>query len=51
LNRREWLLTVSDFSDDVEERLKAENPVETVDVYDVNLGELFKDYVLEGDAR
>jgi ABC-2 type transport system ATP-binding protein len=51
INRREWMLTVSRFSDDVEERLKAENPVETVEVYDLNLGELFKDYILEGDAR
>ena len=51
INRREWLLTVSNFSDDVEVRLKAENAVETVEVYDLNLGELFKDYVLEGDAR
>jgi ABC-type multidrug transport system ATPase subunit len=51
INRREWLLTVSRFSDDVEERLKAENPIETVEVYDLNLGELFKDYILEGGAR
>lgn len=50
INRREWLLTVSCFSDDVEARLKAENPVETVEVFDLNLGELFKDYILEGDA-
>ena len=45
------MLTVSSFSADVEERLKAENSVESVDVFDVNLGELFKDYILEGDAR
>ena len=51
INRREWMLTVSSFSADVEERLKAENSVESVDVFDVNLGELFKDYILEGDAR
>jgi ABC-2 type transport system ATP-binding protein len=43
--RREWSLTVRDFSDDVVHRLAAENPVATVEVSDLSLEDVFKDYV------
>jgi ABC-2 type transport system ATP-binding protein len=51
VQRREWLLTVNGFSAAAAERIKAENPVESVDVFDVNLGDLFRDYILGGDGR
>jgi ABC-2 type transport system ATP-binding protein len=43
--RREWLLTIDDFRDDVAERLRSENPVESVEVVDLSLNDLFRDYV------
>jgi ABC-2 type transport system ATP-binding protein len=48
VQRREWVLTVSDFGDDVAERIRSENPVDSVEVCDVTLGELFRDYVKGG---
>jgi ABC-2 type transport system ATP-binding protein len=45
VQRREWLLTVSDFVPDVVPALRAENCVEHVEVEDLSLEELFKDYV------
>jgi ABC-2 type transport system ATP-binding protein len=45
VQRREWLLTVSDFAPGVAERIRAENPVESLEVSDVSLGELFRDFV------
>jgi ABC-2 type transport system ATP-binding protein len=48
IQRREWLLTVSRFDDSLVDRIRHENPIESVDVYDLSLGELFKDYILGG---
>jgi ABC-2 type transport system ATP-binding protein len=45
VQRREWLLTVGDFSLETLDKLRAENPLEQVEVLDLNLEELFKDYV------
>ncbi len=51
IQNREWLLTVGHFNTAVAERLKAENPVESLSVFDLSLGELFKDYILGEAAR
>ncbi|TWT44002.1 ABC transporter ATP-binding protein YtrB [Phycisphaerae bacterium RAS1] len=45
IDRREWLLTVSDCSHDTLARLRALNPVAQVDVFDLTLEDIFKDYV------
>jgi ABC-2 type transport system ATP-binding protein len=42
---REWSLTVRSFSPETVERLRAENRVEAVDVIDLNLEDVFKDFV------
>jgi ABC-2 type transport system ATP-binding protein len=42
---REWSLTVRAFSPELVERLRAENRVEAVDVIDLNLEDVFKDFV------
>jgi len=39
------LLTIDDFRDEIAERIKAENPVESVEVFDLNLNDVFRDYV------
>ena len=48
IQRREWLLTVGRFDESLAERIRHENPVESVDVFDLSLGDVFKDYVLGG---
>ncbi len=45
VQRREWLVTVSDFSPEIVQRLSADNCVEHVEVIDLGLEEVFKDYV------
>lgn len=45
VNNREWLLTVDDFSADTVQRLKAGNRLEHVEVIDLGLEDIFKDYV------
>ncbi len=45
VQRREWSLTVERFSEDLISKLQSENSVEAVDVTDLSLEELFKDYV------
>jgi ABC-2 type transport system ATP-binding protein len=45
VQRREWMLTVDDFSADMADRIRAENPVESVEVCEVSLGDLFRDYI------
>jgi ABC-2 type transport system ATP-binding protein len=45
IERREWLLTVSDFSLDLVQTLRAENDLEHIEVTSLNLEELFKDFV------
>lgn len=51
VERREWLLTVDDFSAELAARIKAENPVEGVEVFDLSLGDVFRDFVLGGSER
>ena len=46
VQRREWLLTIGDFDGGVADRIKSENPVESVEVFDLSLGDLFRDYIL-----
>ncbi len=46
LDRREWLLTVDDCDDRTTERIKAENRVESVEVFELSLNELFRDYIV-----
>jgi ABC-2 type transport system ATP-binding protein len=48
VRRREWLLTIDRFDTGVAERIKSENPVECLEVFDLSLGDLFRDYVLGG---
>ncbi len=45
VQRREWLLTVKDFSPEVVQQVRESNPVETVEVTDLGLEEIFKDYI------
>jgi ABC-2 type transport system ATP-binding protein len=45
VSRREWLLTIDDFQDDVADRIRSENAVESVEVVDLSLNDLFRDYV------
>jgi ABC-2 type transport system ATP-binding protein len=45
VQRREWLLTVGDFSEDLLPRLRGENSVHDVEVQDLSLEDVFKDYV------
>jgi ABC-type multidrug transport system ATPase subunit len=45
VNGREWLVTVDKFSTEKVERLRAQNPVEHVEVFDLGLEDLFKDFV------
>ncbi|MHB0959852.1 MAG: ABC transporter ATP-binding protein [Pirellulaceae bacterium] len=42
---REWLVTVKDFSIEKVEQLRAQNPVEHVEVIDLGLEDVFKDIV------
>lgn len=46
VDRREWLLTVNDFSPATVDVIRQHNPVTNVDVVDLNLEELFKDYIV-----
>lgn len=45
LERREWSITVRGLTPEVVRRIRDENPVEAISVRDLNLEELFKDYV------
>ena len=45
VQRREWLLTVADFSPEIPPRLEAENSVRNVEILDLSLEDVFKDYV------
>jgi len=52
VERREWLLTIDGFHPTLLERIRSENEVETVEVGDLALSELFRDYILgEGAIR
>jgi ABC-2 type transport system ATP-binding protein len=45
VQNREWLLTVRDFSPDTVEGLRAANTLEKIEVMDLSLEDIFKDYV------
>lgn len=45
VNHREWLLTVEDFSDETVPQLREANALESVEVIELGLEEIFKDYV------
>ena len=45
VQEREWLVTVTDFSTDTVRRVREANPVDHVEVLDISLEEIFKDYV------
>jgi ABC-2 type transport system ATP-binding protein len=51
VRRREWLLTIDGFDAALAQRLQSENPVERLEVFDLSLGELFRDYILGGGHR
>lgn len=42
---REWLVTVSDFSPEKVEQIRSENGVDHVEVIDIGLEDLFKDFI------
>lgn len=42
---REWLVTVGNFSSEKVEQIRTENAVDHVDVIDIGLEDLFKDYI------
>jgi ABC-2 type transport system ATP-binding protein len=44
-DRREWQLTVRNFSRGTVDALRSRNPVTNVEVFDLSLEEIFKDYV------
>ncbi|HLJ94279.1 MAG TPA: ABC transporter ATP-binding protein [Gemmataceae bacterium] len=45
IERREWMLTVSEFTPDLLQTLRKENDLEHLEVMGLNLEELFKDFV------
>jgi ABC-2 type transport system ATP-binding protein len=49
VNRREWQVTLYPFSQDVVEQLRDRNPVSAVEVFELSLDDIFKDFV-KGDA-
>jgi hypothetical protein len=44
-NGREWLVTMKEFSSAQVEFLRTSNPVENIEVLDVTLDDIFRDYV------
>ncbi|MFK7767837.1 MAG: ABC transporter ATP-binding protein [Mariniblastus sp.] len=49
VNRREWQLTVDEFTPELVAEVQAKNPIESIEVLDLSLEEIFKDYVRCGD--
>lgn len=45
VNRREWLLTLYPFSTEAVDRLTAANPVSGIEVLDLSLDDIFKDFI------
>ena len=50
VNGREWIVTVSDFTHETLPRMRAHEGVDHVEVIDVGLEDLFKDYIRERRA-
>jgi len=42
---REWLVTVSDFGNEMVQRIRAQEGIDHVEVIDLGLEDLFKDYI------
>jgi len=42
---REWLITIKDFTSDTVDRLRSANPLQNVEVIDLGLEDIFKDYI------
>jgi len=51
VNRREWTLTVQDVDDTLLEQIRSANPVDHIDVTDVSLDELFRDFIHGDDTQ
>jgi ABC-2 type transport system ATP-binding protein len=49
--RREWLLTIDQVDDDLAARIKSENAADSIELFDVTLDGLFRDYIVGGNAR
>ncbi len=47
VNQREWEMTVDDFSEEVLQQINQRNPVNNIEVRDLSLEDIFKDYVRE----
>ncbi|MBC8352313.1 MAG: ABC transporter ATP-binding protein [Planctomycetes bacterium] len=45
VNRREWALTVQDVDDTLIDQLKSENSVDSIEVAELSLDELFRDFI------
>lgn len=45
VQKREWLVTVKDFTADTVEQIRGRNSVENVEVLDLSLEDIFKDYI------
>lgn len=43
--RREWEMTVDDYSSDLFEQIRSKNPVDHIEVRDLSLEDIFKDYI------
>lgn len=43
--KREWLVTVKDFTENTVEQIRSRNGVENVEVIDLSLEDIFKDYI------
>jgi ABC-2 type transport system ATP-binding protein len=51
VQRREWLLTIDGFDGGMAQQFQSRNPVESVEIFDLSLGELFHDYIVGESAR
>jgi ABC-2 type transport system ATP-binding protein len=45
VNRREWEMTIHPYADEIIERLRADNPVSNLEVIDLGLDDIFKDFI------
>jgi ABC-2 type transport system ATP-binding protein len=45
VNRREWRITIHPYSDEIVEQLRADNPVSDMEVMDLGLDDIFKDFI------
>lgn len=50
LDRREWLLTIKDFAPSIAERLRHDHPQAHIDVLDMTIEDIFRDYVRGGQV-